>query len=187
MRYLFGFLCVCALVGTLPQSASAQDAEEGTISEPNLEQPAAPSSEAAPEEPALQLKLDSAGVDVGPSPPRTADEYALDKMKIRVKRAKIGLGVSAASLAAGGVLVGVALPNLSCEEPAGSSNSCPIPGWSLPVFVMGVTLAAGGVLGLISTGILLGVRKRKLRRYQDALYRAPRRVDWNPARSQLVF
>ena len=185
MRYLLGSLCICALVGTLPQSVSAQAVEESKAAVQAVDE--GPSSEPAPEEPALQLKLDDTGVEVAPSPPRTADEYALDKMKIRVKRAKIGLGVSAASLAAGGVLVGVALPNLSCEEPAGSGNSCPIPGWSLPVFVTGVTLAAGGVLGLISTGILLGVRKRKLRRHQDALYRAPRRVDWNPARSQLVF
>jgi hypothetical protein len=36
MRYLFGFLCVCALVGTLPQSANAQGGEEGATSEPNL-------------------------------------------------------------------------------------------------------------------------------------------------------
>jgi hypothetical protein len=56
MRCIFGFLCVCALVGTLPQSASAQTDEEGATSEPNLEQPAAPSSELAPEESALQLK-----------------------------------------------------------------------------------------------------------------------------------
>ena len=28
MRYLFGFLCVCAVTGTLPQSASAQAGEE---------------------------------------------------------------------------------------------------------------------------------------------------------------
>ena len=50
MRYLFGFLCACALVGTLPQSASAQDGETGTTADPSVEQPA-PSSEPAPEEP----------------------------------------------------------------------------------------------------------------------------------------
>ena len=66
MRYVFGFLCVCGLVGTLPQSVSAQDAEEGTTSEPNLQEPAPP-SEPAPEEPALQLQLDAAGVEVVPS------------------------------------------------------------------------------------------------------------------------
>jgi hypothetical protein len=44
MRYLFGLLCVCALAGNLPLSASAQAGEEGTISEPNLQEPA-PSAE----------------------------------------------------------------------------------------------------------------------------------------------
>ena len=40
MRYLFGFLCVCALVGASPLSASAQGDEEGTTAEPSLEAPA---------------------------------------------------------------------------------------------------------------------------------------------------
>ena len=92
MRYLFGFLCVCASVGTLHQSASAQDAEEGATSQQNLEEP---SSEPAPEEPALQLKLDAACVEVAPSPLRTPDGYPLEEMDVRVRRAKIGLGSSA--------------------------------------------------------------------------------------------
>jgi len=50
MRYLFGFLCVCALVA-LPLSVSAQAGEEGATSEPSAQEPA-PSSEPTPEEPA---------------------------------------------------------------------------------------------------------------------------------------
>ena len=76
---LFGFAVVSIglLSGSL-QHAAAQSAEEAaTTSEPNLQQPAAPSSESAPEEPALQLKVDDAGVDVVPSPPRTAYGYTL--------------------------------------------------------------------------------------------------------------
>jgi hypothetical protein len=61
---------------TLPLSVSAQPAEEDSPSSwqvdegTSLEQP-------APEEPALQLELDDAGVGVVPPPPRTLDGYTL--------------------------------------------------------------------------------------------------------------
>ncbi len=103
MRYLFGLLCVCAMVWTSPENASAQDAEEAATPEPSLQEPA-PSSEPAPEEPALQLKLDSAGVDVVPSPPRTADGYTLEEMERRVMLAKLGVGVSAVPIFVGALL-----------------------------------------------------------------------------------
>ena len=67
MRYLVSFVLVLALMA-LPLSASAQAGEEGTTSEPNLQEPA-PSTEPAPGEPALQLEArDSAGVEVVPEP-----------------------------------------------------------------------------------------------------------------------
>jgi hypothetical protein len=109
-------------------------------------------------------------------------------MRIRVKRAKIGIGASAASLVVGGIFSGVAIPNLSCEEAhSGAGGDCPIPGWSLPLFVTGVTLAGGGVLGMISSGILLGVRKRKLRKLETGRHAPPRRARWDVERSSLVF
>jgi len=165
MHFLIRLMCVLAGLLASPLSTSAQDGEEGATTEPKVEEPAT-SSEPAPEEAALQLKLDDAGVDVAPTPPRTADGYTLEEMELRVKRAKIGIGASALSLVVGGILAGVAVPNLSCESSGTGVGDCPIPGWSLPVFVTGVTLAGGGVLGMIATGALLGVRKRKLRRLQ---------------------
>jgi hypothetical protein len=104
--------------------------------EPSPEE-SAPPSEPALEEPALQLQLDDSGVV--PPPQRTPDGYTLEEMELRAKRAKIGLGVSAASLVVGGVLVGVAIPNLTgAEGLSGGSGNCPMPGWSVPVFVTGV-------------------------------------------------
>ena len=175
MRYLFGFLCVCASVGTLPQSASAQDAEEGATSQQNLEEP---SSEPAPEEPALQLKLDAAGVEVAPSPPRTADGYTLDEMELRVKRAKIGLWSTAGATVLGGVMVGASFP---CMSDATLEDGC----WG--PFISGALIGFSGGVGMIVTGALLGARKRKLRSLQDADYGRPRRVQWDPARSRVVF
>ena len=67
-----GFVFGLAVMAS-PLSVSAQAVDEGTeptVAEPASAQPA-PSIEGAPEEPALQLKLDDAGVEVVPSPPRT--------------------------------------------------------------------------------------------------------------------
>jgi hypothetical protein len=187
MRYLFGFLCVCALVGTSPLNASAQAGEVATASEENLQEPAPP-SEPAPEEPALQLKLDDAGVEVVPRPPRTPDGYTLQYSAhlletVPVGRARKGLIGSGVALGVGGVLFGVSYIDFRILASADS----PPPSWQRPVRVTGGVLMVGGAAGMIATGILLGVRKRKLRRLEQAHYGAPRRVQWDLARSRLVF
>jgi hypothetical protein len=156
MRYLFGFLCVCAVVGTLPLSASAQADEADAISEPDLQEPA-PLSEPASEQPALQLELDSAGVEVVPSPPRTfPDRYT--EMRLRVRRAKIGLGVSAVVMVVGTALAfGGGAASICLSEPCSRATG---------LTITGSIMAAGGAAGMVASGILLGVRKRKLRRLQ---------------------
>ena len=180
MRYLLGFLCVWALLGTSPLSVSAQAGEEGATPGPNLQEPAA-SSEPVSEEPALQLQLNSAGVDVVPSPSPTVDGYTLEEMDVRVRRAKIGIGSSALAFFVGGILLA-----------SGLSGDC---GWGGDaqrercdrLAYAGTALAAGGAVGMIATGILLGVRKRKLRRLQEAHYGRPHRVQWDLAQSRVVF
>jgi hypothetical protein len=183
MRYLFRLLCVCALAA-LPQSASAQAGEEGATSEPNLQEPV-PVSEPASEEPALQLKLDAAGVDVAPSPPRTPDGYTLEEMELRVRRAKIGLGSSFAALAVGGMLFGISYSQFRygvvCTDP------CQEVAWAGVVRVTGVTLMAGGFVGMLASGVMLGIRKRGRDSLREAHYGRPRRVQWDLARSRVVF
>ena len=106
---------VFAGFAALPFSVSAQS--EAGPSEPNLQEPA-PSSEPAPEQPALQLELDDDSVKLVPSPPPTVDGYTLEEMKLRVKRARIGLGVSALSTVVGIALSGAAgAQRLFCFEP----------------------------------------------------------------------
>ncbi len=164
MRYLVSFVFVLALVGS-PLSVSAQAGEEDTTSEPNLEEPA-PSSEPAPEEPALQLKLDDAGVGVTASPPRTADGYTLHEMELRVRRAKIGLWSTAGATVVGGVIIGASMP---CMR-ATLEEAC----WG--PFLSGVFVGFSGAIGMIVTGTMLGKRKRHLRTLQEADYARPRRV-----------
>ncbi len=175
MRYSVGFVCVLAGLAALPLSASAQDVEADASSEPNLQEPA-PSSEPAPEEPALQLKLDDADLKVAPSPLQTVDGHTLEEMDLRVRRARIGLISSAAVLVVGGVLLGV----------AGASANIAT-GENLGLLWGGSALAGIGLVGTVVAGSMFGHRKRKLRRLQEAHYGAPRRVQWDLARSRLVF
>jgi hypothetical protein len=151
MRYLFGFLCVCVL-GAVPQRASAQAGEQSETTEQVVDEEPAPSSEPAPAEPALELKLNDAGVQVAPGyPPRTPDGYTLRDMELRVTRARIGLGVSIVAMTVVGPVLCVAGAgaSLTSSEWGGAEDgSPPAAPW---------------------------------------LFATPRRVQWDLARSRLVF
>jgi len=161
----------------------AQVGEQVEASEPDGVE-AAPTPEPAPEEPALQLKLDDGGVEVVPSPPRTADGYTLEEMELRVRRAKIGLGISGGLGVLGLALVGgwVACSN---RKPAGAGEF--FPSECDPLLFAGFSMTLIGPVGMITSGAILGVRKRKLRELQQAHYGRPRRVQWDLAQSRLVF
>ena len=60
-------------------------------------------------------------------------------------------------------------------------------GLNLGLLWGGVALAGIGSVGMIATGILLGVRKRKRRKLHEADYGRPRKVQWDLARSRVVF
>jgi hypothetical protein len=130
--------------------------------------------------PALKLELDEAGVEVAPRPAWTAYGYTVEEIEMnrRVKLARIGLYVSAFALVAGGMTILVANARCVIGEWTESCNRIENAG----IFIM----SASGA-GMIASGVLLGVRKRKLRRLQEAHYTAPRRVQWDVAQSRLVF
>ena len=182
MRYLVGFVFVLTLA-VLPLSVSAQGGEEGAASEPIAEERSsepAPSPETA-EEPALQLKLDAAGVEVVPSQPRTAKGYTLEEMERRVMLAKLGVGVSAVPIFVGALLAAsTAFSPLTPRTPEEQTSDRRLQ-------YTGVALAAGGAASMVAMGIVLGVRKRKLRSLQEAQYGRPHRVQWDLAQSRLVF
>jgi hypothetical protein len=172
MRHLFRLMFVLALAA-LPLSVSAQGDEEGTA--PSTEQPAPP-SEPALEESAIQLKLDDAGVEVAPAPPRTADGYTLEEMDLRIRRARIGFLSTTGVFVLGGVLVGIGVSKLDFNTGEGGL-----------LFGTGMVVAGGGLIGMVTTGGMLARRKRKRRGLQDADYRTPRRVQWDLQQSRLVF
>jgi len=173
MRYVV--VCVLAMVLSAPLSASAQD--EGTT--PNLGEP---QSEPAQEAPALQLDLDVAGVDVVASSARTVDGYTLKAMERRVQRAKRGLGASVVPFVVGGILMTVGGISYDRFWTSTAPKSCD------RMLYAGVGLTVVGAAGMIATGILLGVRKGKLRTLREAAsYEGRRRAQWDVERSRLVF
>jgi hypothetical protein len=173
MRYQV--ICVLAALSSLPLRTTAQE----EASTPNRRQP---QSEPAQEAPTLRLELDSAGVGVVSSPARTVDGYTLKKMERRVQRAKRGLGVAVVPLVAGGLMVTGGAFGSNCFLNSEAPNSC------ARVRYGGAGLAAVGAAGMIAIGILLGVRKRKLRTLQEVAYReGRRRAQWDLVRSRLVF
>jgi hypothetical protein len=100
---------VLAGLVALPLSVSAQAAEEDSLS--SWQEPGA-----APEEPALQLKLDEAGIQVIESPPPIVDGYprriqTTDEPRSRGAKAGIAVGVILGAFIVGSTIAAaVALP-----------------------------------------------------------------------------
>jgi hypothetical protein len=179
MRWSVRFVFVLALVG-FPQGVGAQAEKEGATSEPNLQEPAPP-SEAVPEEPALQLQLDDAGVQLASPPPRTPDGYTLEKVESRVKRAKVGL-ISSSVIVAGGVAaMGGAAALARNADDFGDIGAV----GGLGIFAG--ALMVGGIIGISISGKRLSTAKREQHELEQAHRGPPRRVQWDLARSRLVF
>lgn len=183
MRCPFRFVCALTMVIS-PLSVSAQDAEEATAAEPNAAEPAT-SSDAAPEEPLLQLKLDEAGVEVIPSPPRAG------YLKTDLRQARGWLGGSTILFAGGVAMTGAGFANIQFAPQLCFSEPCPeTPAWAIPVATVGLALVAGGLAGMVVAGKRLARSKKQLRWYagvSGSVNKRTRRARWDLARSQLVF
>jgi hypothetical protein len=185
MRDSFGLTCLLALV-VFPLRVNAQDAEVSPTTEPSAEEPA-PSVEPTPDERALRLQLEAAGVEVVPIPPtlleprKETDSQERKDMEVRVKRAWIGFGVSAAGLVAG--LMTIVGANFKCgfSESGEWTESCS------RMENAGIVVTSVGGAGMIVTGALVGASRRKLRSLDEASYHRSRRASWDLARSRLVF
>ncbi len=175
---------VCVLTGLLasPTSASAQAGDEGGS---RLER-WHPEAFVDPTAPALQLELPPAGFDVEPISPRTVDGYTRDEVELRVRRAKIGVGLSAVALAAGSSMVGGGMVSSICFS-FGDADPCPPPAsWVAPVSV-GSVLVVGGLVTIIVSSVALRRRKRDRDSLSQANGGAPHRARWDLAQSRLVF
>jgi len=114
---------------------------------------------------------------------RAAKDYTpLEEADLRVRGAKIGLGISVPTILLAPMAVLAASPVCVYSSP---DQPCPegSPGLAATFAVM----AAGGLAGTIASGILLRRGKRDRDRLRQAHYGTPRRVQWDAARSRLVF
>ena len=112
-------------------------------------------------------------VEAEPAPPSPAE--------MKVRRAKIGIGVSAGGLFVGGIVAGAGGAASIDFDLDGS------PSGDSPALYVGAAIAGASALALISKGILLGVRKRALRESAATHRRTQRQARWDLARSRLVF
>lgn len=195
MGDVVGFVLALALVAS-PLSVSAQDDWEGWLEEfypelaprePLQAPPREPALEPTPEEPALQLQLDASGAEVAPSPPRTLDGYTLREAELRVQRATAGLGFSTVAFGIGLGMVLAAAAGSICIDIGLSDVPCSPPGWVAPVGWSGMALTAGGLAGTIVSAVRLRTGKQDVRTLRKAEESRPRRVQWDLARSRLVF
>ena len=168
MQYLGGFVVAVALVAA-PLSANAQASEEAQEGEED--------SLSFWHDEALKIALFSA-------PPSTSEAYTLEleEIELRVKRARIALGWSVVPLVLGtGLAVGGAFGSVSqldfTAPPSDTSGQDAI-------LYAGSAIVGAGAVWMITSGIILGVRKRQLR---ELNYGTPGRVQWDLAQSRLVF
>jgi hypothetical protein len=102
------------------------------------------------------------------------------------------MGISSVPILIGGILMIVGIGDLDWSAPPPTPEEQK---QEERLRRAGAVLVVGGAAAMIATGILLGVRNRKLRerkqRDRDSLWYThsgtPRRVQWDLAQSRLVF
>lgn len=123
-----------------------------------------------------------------PAPQLSYDEYKLEEMRRRTRvsrNAFIGTSVAAA-LGAALFLPGVISQCDKVRRFDGTNELvCSTAGALLVGF--GTPLVFGGGVGMVATGIMLGVRKGKVRKLKARAGPSARRVRWDPATARFVF
>jgi hypothetical protein len=179
MPHFVGFWLVLAILAA-PLSAGAQIGEE-----PRQPPPQEPALELRPDQPELQLKVDDAGVGVVQPPPRTPDGYTLEEIEARIKRAKIGLGVSAGIYA---LAMGLAIGGIACANNAPTDDFISVvPGRCYGLYLSGGFIGMGGLIGMIISGVRLAKNKRNRDWLRRAQYGRRQPIQWSLARSERVF
>ncbi|MEM8609538.1 MAG: hypothetical protein AAGF12_43010 [Myxococcota bacterium] len=126
-----------------------------------------------------------------PPPARSADtsyeQYRLNQLRTGVKRTRTALIATSASLAVGIALVVPAFTSDNCVENDFNDNiNCTTAGKAL--LGVGLPFLSVGFWGAIVSGIMLGVRKGKVRRLEEQIaYRSRAKLRWDPERGSFVF
>lgn len=132
---------------------------------------------------------DSAAEVESPLARLSYDEYRRNELEFLAKRSRIALISSSAAAAVGIALVAPALA-AQCVRVASSSSfddvRCSQTGKAL--LGVGVPFLAAGVLGIIISGTMFGVRKGKMRNLDNRIaYEKSSAVRWDPSRAVFEF
>ena len=118
----------------------------------------------------------------------TYEEVRREELTRGIKRTRTALIVTSASLAVGLALVVPAFTSDNCaEDPLDDDNfTCNRAGRAL--LGVGIPFLSVGFYGMLVSGIMLGVRKGKVRRLNERIaYQSKAKFRWDPYRSKFVF
>lgn len=118
----------------------------------------------------------------------TWEEYRYKRLQASARRSRNALiGTSAATAVGFAMGLGFGAKCTEYVTPVGSDRLCTTRGQEAGLTI-GAMMFTGGAVGMLTTGIMLGVRKGKLRRLDDqARVGKSRAVRWDLARSRFVF
>ncbi len=205
MRYVLGLVCVLVVMVASPSGARAQVEEEGTAAEPNAEEPEQSSQPTRswlershpeafidptkpPSEPALQLGLDSGGLQVTPAERLTPLELRIQEVDAQVFRSRAGLIGSAVVVGAGAAIIAWGVVANRNWEPS-DSDSFAIDlnlGPSMAIG-LGACVMLGGVVGMAVSGARMVGHKNRRREFQETQHGTAHRLQWDLQSSRLVF
>ena len=145
---------------------------------------------ATAQEPIVSDVPAASSMQVGQAPPpaKTYEEYRRDELTRSSRRSRNALIGTSAATVVGTVFLfpGLAKQCVVLDFQHTTELRCTTAGKAL--VGIGTPLFWGGVTGVLISGIMLGVRKGKLRRLNDRMaYEKSRAVRWDPASSRFVF
>ena len=118
---------------------------------------------------------------------QTWEEYEYESLKRDARRSRNALiGTSAATLAGFGLAMGFSWKCAEYNPPPGSDRWCSTRGQEAGLTI-GAMMFWGGAIGALTTGIMLGVRKGKMRRLDDQIRLGQSALHWDPVRSRFAF
>lgn len=188
----FALTAVFVLGVSLDQARAQGAAQPPPAVEPVVEEPAptvkstpetaAPIVESVPAAPAPTM--DPTAAITYQTRPTTIDGHTMEELNNRVRRVRIALFSSSGVFAAG---LAVAIAGATQCETINDQTFCNSTGDAL--FSASAALLSVGGIGMITSGIMLGVRKGKRRRLQreTRYYQSERLLKWDPETSQVVF
>ncbi|MEM9728822.1 MAG: hypothetical protein AAF997_09570, partial [Myxococcota bacterium] len=133
-------------------------------------------------------------IDPAPSPQLTYEEFKVQELERKARRSRNAL-IGTGAAAAFGLIIAIPVAATQCDTVTRSDGKEDYECSSAGDALLGVAspFIVGGLTGVVITGIMLGVRKGKLRRLNDGIrydrngYAGARAFRWDETRGKFVF